>query len=151
MKGLKVRLRYPVYLYVSKGSLAAPGAQFGLQNVQTRSVQVSGQVKGSGSIAILDPVYIFKGKLRAAATRGKYHDSADLRFLEGRYLNRLREKRNQFNLRYIGLAMKRYPELELVFNRIEVDTRAAQAQVATEDLRRLPAPRHGDVQRGILA
>ena len=34
---------------------------------------------GSGQISHLNAVEIFKGKLRAAAARGKFHDSADLR------------------------------------------------------------------------
>ncbi|WEW54789.1 hypothetical protein PRK78_000214 [Emydomyces testavorans] len=47
-------------------------------NMQTVLRQVSGQVFASGHASFLDPAYIFKGKLRAAATRSKFHDSADL-------------------------------------------------------------------------
>ena len=49
----------------------------------TRSVV--GQAFGAGFVSLLDPVYIFKGKLRARATRNKHHDAADLRFLEGTF------------------------------------------------------------------
>lgn len=50
-----------------------------MQAVQPTHRQVAGQVMGSGQISHLNAVEIFKGKLRAAAARGKFHDSADLR------------------------------------------------------------------------
>jgi len=126
------------------------GASLEMQALQTQSISVTGQVYGNGQTFLLDPVYLFKGKLRAAAMRGKFHDSADLRWLESRYINMLRQRRNEFSLEYLGLAMKRYPELEQLFNRIGVNIAAATAAAAHLDLRHLPAPQRGDVQRGLL-
>jgi hypothetical protein len=129
---------------------SSAGASFGMQTLEPQPIPVIGQVLGNGQTALLDPVYIFKGKLHAAATRGKFHDSADLRWLEGRYIDMLRERRNEFALEDLGLAMKRYPELELVFNRIGVNITAAQAAAAHLDPRHLPPPQRGDVQKGLL-
>ena len=115
----------------------------------TRSVD--GQTFGTGSVSLLDPVYIFKGKLRARATRDKPHDAFDLRFLEGSFHEELFQNHNEFSLEYAGLAMKRSPELEYVFSRIGLDLHVAKACVATVDLNQLPRPQPGDVQKGLLA
>jgi hypothetical protein len=88
----------------------------------------------------LDPVYIFKGKLRAAAARAKFHDLADLRWLEQKFDVTLQQGRNEFNLENVGLAMKRYPELESLFVCIGVDITAAKARAATLILSTLPPP-----------
>jgi hypothetical protein len=100
---------------------------------------------------LLDPILLFKGKLRAAATREKFHDSADLRWLEGKALARLQQSKNQFSLLYVGPAPKRYPELQLSFSRIGLDIEAAKAAAASHDLHHLPPPQPGDVQKGLLA
>ena len=115
----------------------------------TRSVD--GQTFGTGSVSLLDPVYIFKGKLRARATRDKPHDAFDLRFLEGTFREELFQKHNEFNLEYAGLALKRSPELEYVFSRIGLDLDGAKACAATVDLNQLSRPQPGDVQKGLLA
>lgn len=121
-----------------------------MRNLQTRPVQVQGQVNGNRPISLLDPVYVFKGKLRAAALRGKFHDSADLRWLESHYGNQLRQNKSQFDLHYVGLALRRYPELHNLFDRLGLNIPAAQAATAQIDLAHLPAPRPGDVHRGLL-
>lgn len=114
-------------------------------------IQIMGETQGQGSIALLDPIYLFKGKLRAAATREKFHDSADLRWLEDQNIARLQQSKSQFSLLYVGLALKRYPELQLCFTRIGLDIEAAKATAASQDLRHLPPPQPGDVQKGLLA
>lgn len=114
-------------------------------------IQITGETQGQGSTALLNPVYLFKGKLRAAATREKFHDSADLRWLEGQHLARLQQSKSQFSLLYVGLALKRYPELQLCFTRIGLDIDAAKTMAASHDLRHLPPPQPGDVQKGLLA
>ena len=115
------------------------------------SRSVVGQALGAGFVSLLDPVYIFKGKLRARATRDKHQDAADLRFLEGNYGADLRQKSQDFNLKYAGLAMKRSPELEYLFSRIGLDLSSAKASVATVDPDQLPKTQPGDVQMGLLA
>ena len=112
---------------------------------------VVGQTLGAGFVSLLDPVYIFKGKLRAQATRDKHQDAADLRFLEGNYGPDLRQKSEDFNLKYAGLAMKRSPELEYLFSRIGLDLQSAKASAAAIDPGQLPAQQPGDVQMGLLA
>ncbi|KAK2797608.1 hypothetical protein FQN50_009121 [Emmonsiellopsis sp. PD_5] len=128
-----------------------PGATFTMAGVQPAVAQITGETQGVGATALLDPVYLFKGKLRAAATRDKFHDSADLRWLEGHSLARLQQNKSQFSLLYVGLALKRYPELQPCFARIGLDIEAAKATAASHDLRHLPPPQPGDVQKGLLA
>jgi len=122
-----------------------------MSGVQPAVRQITGQTQGTGATALLDPIYLFKGKLRAAATREKFHDSADLRWLEAYDLPRLQQNRNRFSLLYIGLALKRYPELHNCFTRIGLNVEAARATAASHDLHHLPPPQPGDVQRGLLA
>jgi hypothetical protein len=56
------------------------GSRFSMANLNPITRPVHGESFGVGDIHLLDAVYIFKGKLRAAEFRGKYHDAADLRF-----------------------------------------------------------------------
>ncbi len=121
-----------------------------MTDIATRKASVSGQLATSGEVSLLDPVYIFKGKLRAAATRGKFHDSADIRWLAIRAVDKLKAKRGEYNLDHVGLAMKRYPELELTFRNLGVDVGKAKERVTSIELTQLPPPRRGDVQSGIL-
>ncbi|BDD62984.1 hypothetical protein MAP00_007934 [Monascus purpureus] len=111
---------------------------------------VSGQRLGNGPSSFLDPFLLFKGKLRAAATRSKFHDSADLRWLADRYSATILARRGELNPQYIGLALKRYPELELLFGRLGVTITAAKHSVRDMSPSRLPLPAPGDVQRGLL-
>ena len=120
-----------------------------MENVEPTYKHVAGQILGNQYAAILDPVCIFKGKLRAAAARAKFHDSADLRWLEQKFGATLQQRRGEFNLETVGLAMKRYPELESLFVNIGVDITTAKARAATLDLSTLP--QRGDVQNGLLA
>ncbi|KAL2368937.1 hypothetical protein BDBG_06427 [Blastomyces gilchristii SLH14081] len=128
-----------------------PGATFTMADVVPRAAQVTGETQGTGATMLLDPVYLFKGKLRAAATRGKFHDASDLRWLESNYLSRLQQNRGQLSLLYVGLALKRYPELQHCFTRIGVNIQAAIARAAAHDINHLPPPQPGDVQKGLLA
>lgn len=121
-----------------------------MQSVQPTHTQVDGQTTGRGYTAHLDPIYIFRGKLRAAASREKFHDAADLRWLEQRQRTVLGQRREEMNLEYVGLALRRYLELELQLSRIRLDITAAKAKAATLDLSNLAPPGTGDVQRGLL-
>lgn len=121
-----------------------------MNDVVTRNVTVAGQLSASGVVSLLDPVHVFKGKLRAAATRGKFHDAADIRWLASRFADMLKAKQSEFNMGYMVLAMKRYPELELTFRNLGVDVGKLKERVASVDLTQLPPPRRGDVQSGIL-
>ena len=126
------------------------GAQYTMKDVQASLRTINGQRLGTGQASLLDPYYLFKGKLRAAATRSKYRDAADMRWLADRYGNVIQARKENLNLQYIGLAMKRYPELELLFRRLEIDLTRAREAARDLDPSRLPAPAPGDVQRGLL-
>ncbi|EFE44409.1 hypothetical protein TRV_00825 [Trichophyton verrucosum HKI 0517] len=128
-----------------------PGATFNMSNVVPNVTQIAGETQGSGATSFLDPVYLFKGKLRAAATRSKFHDSADLRWLETYALSILQANKSQFSSLYVGLALKRYPELHHCFERIGLNIDAATNAAAAYDLHHLPPPQPGDVQNGLLA
>ena len=119
-------------------------------NIQPNAVAINGASLGNGTALFLDPVYLFKGKLRAAATRAKFHDSADLRWLEGRFRQTIQAKRAELNSQYAGLAMKRYPELEPLFIRLGIDVAVAKDAAFNLDPNNLPRPAPGDVQLGIL-
>ena len=54
-----------------------------MTSVHPATVQIAGQTQGTGATSLLDPVYLIKGKSGAAATCEKFHDSANLRWLEG--------------------------------------------------------------------
>jgi hypothetical protein len=55
------------------------------------------------------------------------------------------------NLQYVGLALKRYPELGLLLNRIGIDINVARNAAINLDPNNLPRPAPGDVQEGLLA
>ena len=114
----------------------------------TRSVV--GQISGTGSVSLLNPVYIFKVKLQARATCDKFHDAFDLRFLEEHFRDELRQKSKEFSLEHVGLAMKRSSEIAYIFARLGLDLDAARGCVATLDPDNQPRPQPGDVQKGLL-
>ncbi|KAJ5951081.1 uncharacterized protein N7479_009494 [Penicillium vulpinum] len=126
------------------------GSRHTMRGIQATVRTVNGQRLGSGLSCFLDPFYLFKGKLRAAATRAKFHDSADLRWLEGRHSTAIQARKTELSLQYIGLAMKRYPELEMLFRSLDVDLAGAQNLTRHLELSKLPAPAPGDVQHGLL-
>ncbi len=113
-------------------------------------VAITGQALGNGRASFLDPVYIFKGKLRAAATRAKFHDSANLRWLETRYSAQIQARRGELILDHVGLALKGYPELANLFARLGVDLNGARYAARNLHPNQLPAPAPGDVQQGLL-
>ncbi|KAG4430178.1 hypothetical protein IFR05_014337 [Cadophora sp. M221] len=119
-------------------------------NIQPNLVAINGASLGAATAPFLDPVYLFKGKLRATATRAKFHDSADLRWLEGHFGQAIRARRDELNPQYVGLAMKRHPELEPLFIRLGIDVAAAKNAAFNLDPNNLPRPAPGDVLMGIL-
>ncbi|KKO97284.1 hypothetical protein THAR02_10616 [Trichoderma harzianum] len=106
---------------------------------------------GRGTSMFLEPFLLFKGKLRAADTRAKFHDSADLRMLGGKFEDVIKPRANQVSLEYVGLAMKLYGVLENLFRRLNIDVDRAKQVVQSYDLEDVPPPAVGDVQRGLLA
>ncbi|KAJ2973889.1 hypothetical protein NQ176_g6348 [Zarea fungicola] len=77
--------------------------------------------------------------------------TADLRLLEDKYREEIKSLSQGLSLTYVGLAIKRYPELERLFERLGVDVLQAKEVTKNVDLGNLPRPAPGDVQRGLLA
>lgn len=117
-----------------------PGYRHTMQDLHMNEVAITGQALGNGRSSFLDPVDIFKEKLCATATRDKFQDSADLQWLETRYGAQIQERRRELKLDYVGLAMKRYPELINLFARIGVDLNGARYAARNLDPNKIPAP-----------
>lgn len=113
-------------------------------------VEVKGRSQGMGQAYLLDVVYLFKGKLRATATRDKFPDTADLHFLEKHYLNQLKANAASLNLLYVGLTLKRYPHLRSMFQNIGVDIAEAGRRTAGISLESHTSQYIGAVQKGLL-
>ncbi|KAH0534144.1 hypothetical protein GP486_008928, partial [Trichoglossum hirsutum] len=111
---------------------------------------VRGRQRGEGSTFILGSTHLFKGKLRHAAVRARPDDAADLTFLESRFSNTLRMDANQYSLSYAGLALRRYPHLLPVFQRVGINIEAANNTARGLSLESLPPLQSGDIQRAIL-
>ncbi|OAA61258.1 hypothetical protein SPI_05282 [Niveomyces insectorum RCEF 264] len=67
-----------------------------------------------------------------------------------RYNSAIKERASELSLFYVGLAIKRYVELELLFQQLGVDLSEAKRITGHLDLKNLPPPALGDVQRGLL-
>ncbi|KAI9667132.1 MAG: hypothetical protein M1831_001309 [Alyxoria varia] len=113
-------------------------------------MNIRGEALGNGSTFLLDPVYLFKGKLRACANRDKFSDASDLGWLESHFRQELQNHRNNINLRQVGVALKRYPHLSHVFQRIGLDLERAQQAASRDSISRVEQHYVGDVQRGLL-
>ena len=110
---------------------------------------MNGQTLGQGLSSFLDPFHLFKSKLRAA-TRSKFHDSADLRWLGDHFGLQIKPHASKFNSTYVGLAISRYSILERLFVDLGIGVEAAKTTVKDEDLNNLPQPQPGDAHKRIL-
>lgn len=135
----------------AKSNLFCPGAQYSMTNVRTVQMSIKGASGAVGTCSYLEPFLIFKGKLCAAATRNKFHDTADLRKIGEMFEADIRARAKELQLDRVGLAIKRNAALELLFTRLGVDTEAAKAVVANIDPDRLEPAALGDVQAGLLS
>lgn len=113
--------------------------------------QVQGETRGSGATYLLDPVSLFERKLKAAATRDKHSDAADIVWLEGKYCNILRQHVRENDPVICGLVLKRYIHLHRFFERIGIDVRAAVEAAKNASLYAASGAQLYDVQRGLLA
>ncbi|KAI0015795.1 hypothetical protein F4780DRAFT_783816 [Xylariomycetidae sp. FL0641] len=129
---------------------AFPGSIPGMVHFAVKDFTVQGEQMGEGKVGFLDPIIVFNGKMQAAATRDKFYDSADLRWLADHYPAHIAPRAREIDLVRAGLAIKRYPELERTLASLGVDVQEAKASVAPIQLKDLPAPASGHVQRGLL-
>lgn len=115
-----------------------------MQTIHTQTVQVNGS-----PVHLLDVVYIFKGKLHAAADRQKVTDAADLEYLARFHQQRLQAHADVFSHRDVGKAVKRYPELSGVFAELQINVQQAVEQMSLEIGSQMSPPAF-DVQKGII-
>ena len=121
-----------------------------MDDISTIAMELATTRNNIGECYFLDPFIVFKGKLNAAVSRSKFHDSADLRWLADRYKTSIAPNVGQLNLVRFGLAMQRYPELRSTFRELGIDTDAARQAAAGYDVTRSSPPSRGDVQMGLL-
>lgn len=121
-----------------------------MNSARTTEITIKGSNGVVGTCSYFEPFVIFKGKLRAAAMRNKFHDTADLRKLGESFEDEIKARAHELRLDYVGIAMKRNSALELLFKRLGVDTARAKAAAANIDPNKLPDAGVGDVQEGLL-
>lgn len=121
-----------------------------MDRLQTSQVTLQGFHLGTGVSTFADPVALFKGKLCAAATRNKFHDSADLRMLLTRFEGRIKPKIGELNLKYVGLAIKRYTILETIFKNLGVDVKRAKQLAGSPDAEQAYPRGAGQIQSALL-
>jgi hypothetical protein len=124
------------------------GAQYSMQNVRMVTQPVYGERRGCVYAHFLDPFFLFKEMLRAAAYRNKGHDELDLKYLVNRYADAIRAGASTLNYETIGLALRRHFDLEGHFRSmgIDIERAAASARGINPD----NAIVLGSRQRGIL-
>ncbi|KAI2627629.1 hypothetical protein GGR54DRAFT_636754 [Hypoxylon sp. NC1633] len=127
-----------------------PGSVYSMEDVPYSVQPIQGRSLGLGVSAFLDPFYVFKGKLRAAASRSKFHDAVDMRVLETKFHAEIKSQAEKLSLETVGLAVQRHPELALLFRRLDVDLHEAMQAAKYTDPEEFANNPIGDVQRGLL-
>jgi hypothetical protein len=94
-----------------------------MQTVATKTVQIRGH-----PMRLLDIVYIFKGKVNAAANRPKVSDCSDIEYLYAHFKSYLQTHVHRINVQDAGKAIKRYPSLSTVFGNLGIDVEKAIEQ-----------------------
>src|SRR5690242_20497635 len=103
------------------------GAQYSMQNVRMVTQPVYGERRGCVYMYFLDPFFLFKEMLRAAAYRNKGHDELDLKHLVERHAGTIAAGASSLNYEIVGLALRRHFDLEGYLVRVGVDVRRATA------------------------
>lgn len=83
-----------------------------------------GRHMGVSYVPILDPAYLLRGKLHAAATRGKQGDAQDILYLVDEYGESLRERLDSVDKTVVRQACLRHPELRRALEKVGVRARA---------------------------
>lgn len=123
-----------------------------MEGVSITAIPIKGSYHGPGFASFLDPPYLFKGKLHAAATRSRPYDAADLRALVTRYKEDIASHTDKMNIKDIGLAIKRHPELVFLFRQLDIDVHKAERAarfLSPNDIKQPIAA--GAVQSGLLS
>ncbi|KAI1458569.1 hypothetical protein F4805DRAFT_456596 [Annulohypoxylon moriforme] len=128
------------------------GSKHTMENISCTAIPIKGFYHGSGTANFLDPVFVFKGKLHAAATRRRAYDAADMRALVTRFEEDIAYGVDEMNLNDIGIAIKRHPDLAFLFRSLDVDIDKAEQMVKSVNVNDIKQPIDvGAVQSGLLA
>ena len=106
-----------------------------MQTITIRIVPVRGH-----SVRLLDIVYIFKGKVNAAANRPKVSDCSDIEYLYAHFESHLRQHVHRINVQDAGKAIKRYPSLSRVFSNLGIDVVKAIEQAGSLEIASMHPP-----------
>jgi predicted nucleotidyltransferase component of viral defense system len=93
----------------------------------SKNCVLRGRHMGTSYIPILSEEYLFRGKLNAAATRGKPGDVSDILYLIDQYGDTIRERLDGIDKTVVNEAVRRHPELRRPLQKVGV--RAARAPV----------------------
>ncbi|KAH0834437.1 hypothetical protein AYO21_09418 [Fonsecaea monophora] len=119
----------------TKASVGTEAIKSMMQSIATRTVPVRGY-----SMRVLEIVYIFKGKVNAAANRSKVSDSNDIEYVHAHFESTLREHVHQINIQDVGKAIKRYPSLSKVFSNLGIDVKEAVEQAGSLEITSMHPP-----------
>jgi hypothetical protein len=130
------------------GSTAAPANTAkviqAIRRIQTQIVQVQGC-----NIHLLDAIHIFKGKLHSTADQSEVSDTGDLVYLEASYRSTLQASWHLFSLLDVGKSVKGYPDLPVMFARLQVNVQEALRQASSRSEEIQISPPY-DVQKAII-
>ncbi|EEP77652.1 predicted protein [Uncinocarpus reesii 1704] len=140
-------LSYRISFLKLVGSTASPAntenARRAMRVVDTQTVLIDNE-----PVQLLAIVSIFKGKLHAAADRAKVSDAMDLKHLLSKYAEHLRPHATSINLRDVGKAVRRYPELSEPLSSVGIDVFQAQ-EIQSDEVTWMSPPTY-NVQKGIM-
>jgi len=89
----------------------------------SKNCVLTGRRMGVSYVPILSEEYLFRGKLNAAATRGKKGDVQDLRYLVEKYGGIIRERGlDGVDKTVVKEAVRRHPELKAVLGKVGIKT-----------------------------
>jgi hypothetical protein len=83
---------------------------------------LKGRHMGVSYVPILDPSYLFRGKLHAAATRAKQGDALDILYLVKEYGTELKERLDGVDKTIVKQAVQRHPELRRALEKVGIKT-----------------------------
>jgi hypothetical protein len=89
----------------------------------SKNCVLRGKRMGVSYVPILSEEYLFRGKLNAAATRGKKGDMEDLKYLVEKYGKIIKERGlDGLDKRVVKEAVQRHPELKAVLAKVGIKT-----------------------------
>ncbi|OAL40375.1 hypothetical protein AYO20_00111 [Fonsecaea nubica] len=119
----------------TKASVGTEAIKSMMQTIAIREVPVRGY-----SMRVLEIVYIFKGKVNAAANRSKVSDCSDIEYLHAHFESNLREHVHELSVQDVGKAIKRYPSLSKVFSNLGIDVKEAVEQAGSLEITSMHPP-----------